>query len=240
MRMVRRLLKRTLLAPFLLLPLLSCREKKPSAREVAVLLESPGGLPEKSVIVPRALRLRTGADGGSGPLDDRALFAVNPVLARMHQQRLVTIGDVSSPIGDGYEHLLTIAPTADALSGGNVHSADSSTSDGESDGPTSGWRALLARPKLVNVDAIHDSDSPTEKLRLGYALAYIDYRYVPTDIGAALDQGSAEFEELELAQQRSVAAVARLNSTRIYHGRAYFTHDRSGAWIVTGTECPRC
>lgn len=240
MRMVRRLLKRTLLAPFLLLPLLSCREKKPSAMEVTALLESPRGLPDKRVMVPSALRVQTRGDAGSGALDDRALFTVDAVLARMHQRGLLAIADQYSPNGDGYQHLLTIQPTPDALASGNLQPADSSTGSGATDGATSGWRLVLARPRLVKVGPIHDSDSPTEKLRFGYALAYIDYRYVPTDIGAALDQGSPEFQELELAQQRSIAAAAPLNSTRVYHGRAYFTHDGGGAWVVTGTECPRC
>src|SRR5256886_6914035 len=117
MHSLRRLLVRSLLAPLLLLPLLSCGYPKPTPKVVAAALAHSSTFVEpRTVIIPRRVETNTDASMGGGALDDRQLAKIHPVLAILHANKLVDIQDVYGPDGGrgGYFHILTIAPASTA------------------------------------------------------------------------------------------------------------------------------
>jgi hypothetical protein len=246
MRPLRRLLARTLLAPFLLLPLLSCSYPKPSAKTVAAALVRAGSFAEpKTVVVPRRIDVHTEASMGGGALDDRQLAKIDPVVAIMHANRLLDVQDVYGPDGGkgGYQHVISIAPAGSASPELFVE-----TDDDAAAGPawtqvhkTPGWRVTLGRRELVNVDQIIDSSSPVaERLSPGYVLANVAFKWIPTDIGKLFDQGAFDFDNMSRDLQMATVNAADLDSRGTYNGRAWLTRDKKGEWYVTLFDCRRC
>jgi len=245
MRTLRRLLARTLLAPFLLLPLLSCSYPKPSEKTVATALVRTGGFAEpKMVAIPRRIEVHTDASMGGGALDDRQLSKIDPVIAIMHANGLVDVQDVYGPDGGkgGYEHVISIAPSSNATPDLFVETDDPGV------GPTwtqikrtPGWRVTLGRRELVNVGRILDSSSPVaDRLSPGYVLAEVDFRWIPTDVGKHFDQGALDFDDMSRDLQMASVSAADLDSRSTYHGRAWLTRDKKGEWYVTLFDCRRC
>jgi hypothetical protein len=102
MRTLRRLLARSLLAPFLLLPLLFCGYPRPSADAVEKALGRASTYVEpKTILVPRRIEAFTDASAGGGPLDDHHLAKIDAALAILHVNHLVDIQDVYGPGGNG-------------------------------------------------------------------------------------------------------------------------------------------
>ena len=102
MHSLRRLLVRSLLAPLLLLPLLSCGYPKPTPKVVAAALAHSSTFVEpKMVIIPRRVEANTDASMGGGALDDRQLAKIHPVLAILRAQAATAIvaNRAFSPVG---------------------------------------------------------------------------------------------------------------------------------------------
>jgi hypothetical protein len=245
MRPIRRLLARCLLAPLLLLPLLSCGYPKPSPAVVAdVLSHSSGFVEPKTVLIPRRIEARTDATFGGGALDDGQLIKVDPVLAILHANRVVQIQDVYAPDGGrgGYYHILTVSPGSDVSPDLFVES------DEPPSGPTwsqikktPGWRVTLGRREIIKVWQVIDSSSPmADKLSPGYVLASFDFHWIPTEIGKLFDQGTLAFDELPRELQLATISAGDLDSRASYAARAWLTRDQSGAWRVTMIDCRRC
>src|SRR5207237_3840657 len=155
MRPLRRLLERSLLAPLLLLPLLSCSYPKPSPKTVAGALARASSFAEpKMVVIPRRVEARTDASVGGGALDDRQLAKIDPVVAILHANKLVDVQDAYGPDGatGGYSHILSITPSSNASPDLFIET------DEPGIGPswtgirkTPGWRVTLGRRELVTV-----------------------------------------------------------------------------------------
>jgi hypothetical protein len=245
MRPIRRLLARCLLAPLLLLPLLSCGYPKPSPAVVKdVLSHSSGFVEPKTVLIPRRVEARTDATFGGGSLDDRQLAKLDPVLGILHANRMVDIQDVYSPDGGtgGYYHILTVTPSSDASSDLFVESDEPAS--GPSWSPirkTPGWRVTLGRREVIKVWQVIDSSSPmADKLSPGYVLASFDFHWIPTEIGKLFDQGSLAFDDLPRELQAATISAGDLDSRASYAARAWLTRDKTGAWRVTMIDCRRC
>lgn len=246
MRPLRRLLERSLLAPLLLLPLLSCGYPKPTPKVVAsALLRSPTFLEPKTVIIPRRVETHTEASIGGGALDDRQLSKIHPVLAIMRANKLVDIQDLYGPDGNGgYFHVLTVAPTSAASP-----ELFTETNEPAAEPPvwatkvkeTPGWRVTLGRREIVSVWRVLDSSSPVaDKLSPGYVLAEFDFKWIPTDIGNLFDQGSLAFEDLSGDLQRATINAGDLDTRRNCAARAWLTRDKQGEWQVTLFDSRRC
>src|SRR2546430_10460959 len=157
MHSLRRLLVRSLLAPLLLLPLLSCGYPKPTPKVVAAALAHSSTFVEpKTVITPRRVETNTDASMGGGAPDDRQLAKIHPVLAILHSNKLVDIQDVYGPDGGrgGYFHILTIAPASTASPDLFIE-----TNEPAAQPPfwatkvkeTPGWRVTLRPREIINV-----------------------------------------------------------------------------------------
>jgi hypothetical protein len=245
MRLLRRLLARSLFAPFLLLPLLSCSYPKPSSKTVASALVRTGAFAEpKTVVIPRRIEAPTDASMGGGALDDRQLAKIDPVVAILHANRLIEVQDVYGPDGGkgGYIHVLSIAPSSSASPDLFIETDEPGV------GPfwtqvkkTPGWRVTLGRRELVTVGQIIDSSSPVaDKLSPGYVLANVDFKWIPTDIGKLFDQGALSFDDLPRELQVASVNAGDLDSRATYSGRAWLTRDKKGEWYVTLFDCRRC
>ncbi|HZI43185.1 MAG TPA: hypothetical protein VFD67_15805 [Gemmatimonadaceae bacterium] len=247
MRPLRRLLARTLLAPLLLLPLLSCSYPKPSAKTVASALVRAGAFAEpKTVLVARRIEVHTDASMGGGALDDRQLSKIDPVVAIMHANGLLVVQDVYGPDGGmgGYQHVISIAPASSTSPELFVETDETGTPVGPAwtqTHKTPGWRVTLGRRELVNVDQIIDSSSPVaERLSPGYVLASVGFKWIPNDIGKLFDQGALDFDNMPRELQMASVNAADLDSRATYNGRAWLTRDKKGEWYVTLFDCRRC
>ena len=237
---------RRLIAPLLLLPLLSCGYPKPSSKNVeAALLRTGGFTDPKMAAVPRRIEVDTDESFGSGSLDDRQLAAVDAVVGVLHANKLVDVTDVHSSDGDGgYLHILSIAPASDAPSDLFLES-DEPIRDPSSQvvRKTPGWRAILARPQFDRAWQIHDAHSATdnEKISPGYVLAYFDFHWIPTEIGKLFDESGANYEDLSPELQAARRQLeGPLDSRLKYSGRVWLTRDGNGDWKATLVDCWRC
>jgi hypothetical protein len=244
MRPLRWLLARCLLAPFLLLPLLSCGNPTPSPKAVAAALGHSAFTEPKTVDIPRRIDAHTPASFGGGALDDRELATVDPVVAILHANKIVEIQDSYGPDGGtgGYLHIITVAPASSAVPELFV----------EADGPaedvrwrpirkTPGWHVTLARREILKVWQVIDSSSPlADKLSPGYVLASFDFHWIPTDIGKLFDQGSLDFDDLPRDLQLASVNAGDLDTRATYAARAWLTRDKNGEWRVTLFDCRRC
>lgn len=245
MRLLRRLLARTLLAPFLLLPLLHCSYPKPSAKTVAGALARASSFTAPKVLaVPRRVEAKTPASMGGGALDDRQIAKIDAVVAILHANKLVDVQDAYGPDGasGGYFHVLSITPSSGASPDLFIESDDP--------GPpglwtavkkTPGWRVTLGRRELVNVGQIIDSSSPlAEKLSPGYVLTDVGFRWIPTSVGKFFDQGALSFDDMPRDLQQASVYAADLDSRATYGARVWLTRDKNGDWQVTMFDCRRC
>lgn len=245
MRPIRRLLARCLLAPLLLLPLLSCGYPKPSPTVVAdAVTRSSGFVEPKTVLIPRRVEAHTDDSFGGGALDDHQLAKVDAVLAILHANKIVDIQDSYGPDGGdgGYYHVLTVTPASGLSPDLFVESEEPAS------GPswtqvkkTPGWRVTLARREISKVWQVIDPSSPmADKLSPGYVLASFDFHWIPNDIGKLFDQGSLAFDDLPRDLQVATIAAGGLDSRESYAARAWLTRDKKGAWQVTMLDCRRC
>jgi len=241
MRPLRRLLARSLL--FLLLPLLSCGNPKPSPKAVVEALGRSQFIDPKTVEIPRRIEAHTPSAFGGGALDDKQLSTLDPVVAILHANKAVDIQDSYGPDGTGgYLHIISISPSSSMSSDLFV----------ESDGPvqdamwgkarkTPGWHVTLGRREVLKVWQVIDSSSPmADKLSPGYVLASFDFHWIPTDIGKLFDQGSFSFDDLPRDLQVATVNAGDLDTRATYAGRAWLTRDKNGAWRVTLFDCRRC
>ncbi|HEY7237246.1 MAG TPA: hypothetical protein VH539_24025 [Gemmatimonadaceae bacterium] len=244
MRPLRRLLARTLLAPFLLLPLLSCGYPTPSAKAVSGALEHSAFTEPKMVTIPRRVEARTDASFGGGTLDDRQLARIDAVIAILRANRLVDVQDVFGPEPGtgGYSHILSITPSSNA-SPDLFLEVDEPAQDAGFGRirKTPGWHVALARRQIVSVGQIIDSSSPlAERLSPGYVQADVAFRWIPTDIGKLFDQGSLSFDDMPRDLQVASVNAGDLDSRATYNGRAWLTRNKKGEWTVTLFDCRRC
>ena len=199
MRPIRRLLARCLLAPLLLLPLLSCGYPKPSPAAVAQALSKSSAFTEaKTVLIPRRVEARTEGSMGGGALDDNQLAKLDPVLGILRANKIVDVQDVYGPDGGsgGYFHILTVTPASGVSPELFVESEEPGGDPSWSRvKKTPGWRVTLGRRELIKVWQVIDSSSPmADKLSPGYVLASFDFRWIPTEIGKLFDQGALAFD----------------------------------------------
>jgi hypothetical protein len=245
MQTLRRLLARTRLGSFLLLPLLSCGYPRPSRAAVTEALGRSSAFTEpKTILVSRRLDARTDPSMGGGALDDRQLAKIESELAVLRANGLIDIQDVYGPSDDGgYSHIITVQPAADAPAG--LFTPVDQPSGDEEWKPvrrTPGWRVAIAHRKLVSVTEVLDPNSPTaERLSPGFVQASVEFRWTPTTVGELFDQGGSAFEEMPRPLQVAVVYAGDLDSRRTYAGRAWMTRGREGKeWRVTLFQCQRC
>jgi len=244
MRPLRRLLARTLFAPFLLLPLLSCSYPKPSAKTVSGALEHSTFTEPKMVTIPRRVEARTDASFGGGALDDRQLARIDAVVAILHANKLIDVQDVYGPEPGtgGYTHVLSIAPSSSASPDLFLEVDEPVTDAGYGRiKKTPGWHVALARREIVSIGQILDSSSPNaDRLSPGYVQADVAFRWIPTDIGQLFDQGSLNFDDMPRDLQTASVNAGDLDSRATYGGRAWLTRNKKGEWTVTLFDCRRC
>jgi hypothetical protein len=104
-----------------------------------------------------------------------------------------------------------------------------------------GWRVALAHRELVRVIDVITPDDPTaDRLSPGYVQANFEFKWIPTEVGAYFDMGSASYDELSDEQQRAVKWAGSLDSRKVYAARAWLRRDKEQKWTVTGINCARC
>jgi hypothetical protein len=244
MPLLRRLLARSFLAPFLLLPLQSCGYPKPSPKAVAEALGRSTTFGEpKMVTIPRRIDAQTPAEIGGGALDDQQLAKIDPVVAILHANKLVDVQDIYGPEPGtgGYSHIISIAPASGSAPDLFVETDEPGTDPTwQKIRKTPGWRVTLGRRELIRVWQVNDATSPNERLSPGYVLARFDFHWIPTDIGKLFDQAALSFDDMPPNLQHASLQAGGLDSHASYAGQAVLTRDKNGGWRVTLFECRRC
>src|SRR4029078_9583402 len=159
MRTLRRLLTRGLLAPFLLLPLLSCGYAKPSPKAVVEALGKSDFTQPKMVVIPRRIDARTPSSFGGGALDARQLATIYPVVAILHANKMIDIQDVYGPDGGsgGYSHIISVSPAASASPDLFIETDEAGIDPTwHTVKKTPGWRVTVGRCEVVKVWMIID------------------------------------------------------------------------------------
>ena len=237
---------RRVIAPFVLLPVLSCGYPKPSSKDIEAALTRSGWFTDPKIgAVPRRIEVHTDESFGSGPLTDRQLDEVDVVLAILHANKLIDITDVHSSDGDGgFVHILSVTPASDAPADLFLETDDAGRNPVRGAVTrTAGWHVILARRQFDRAWQIHDAHSATdnEKISPGYVLAYFDFHMIPTEIGTLFDEAGANYEDLSPEQQAARQQLeGALDSRLKYSGRTWLTRDGQGNWKVTLVECWRC
>ena len=239
-------LSRRLIAPLLLVPLLSCGYPTPSPREFEAALKRTGGFTDpRMVVVPRRIEVHSDESFGSGPLDDRQLEEVDVIVAILHANKLIDVSDLHSSDGDGgYQHILSIRPASDAPADLFVETDEpGKDASWAAARKTPGWHVMLAQRQFDLVWQMHDAHSKgdNERISPGYILAYYDFHWIPTEIGKLFDEAGANYEDLSPELQAARQQLeGPLDSRLKYSARAWLTRDRNGDWKVTLVECWRC
>src|SRR5690242_15144429 len=156
---LRRLLARGLLAPFLLLPLLSCGYAKPSPKAVTEALGKSDFTQPKMVVIPRRIDAQTPSSFGGGALDDKQLATIDPVVAILHANKMVDIQDVYGPDGGsgGYSHIITVSPSPNVAPELFVETDEAGVDPSwHTVKKTPGWRVTVAQREIVKVWMIID------------------------------------------------------------------------------------
>jgi hypothetical protein len=144
---------------------------------------------------------------------------------------------------DTYEHYIDVRLTPDAEQSGDFVEDDDDPEPGFYNLPspkTPGWKLVVARRKLEGIVEILDFSATTETVLRGNAVAYFDFRWVPTTAGSLFDQGSDAFAHLDQASWANARQMMKLDSRVPQRAKVYFNRVEKGRWIVKGMECGRC
>jgi hypothetical protein len=245
LRPIRLLRTRSPIALLLWLPLLACGGSKPSHKDVAAALKASSQFtPPKAALVWKELYVRTGEEAGGGALNDKLLSKVDGVLPILRANDLVAIEDQAVSSGDGgYMHMMRVTPTdAGVATKAFLGTDEQPPADPYSrERRVAGWKVALAHRELVRVlDIIAAGDPTADKLSPGYVQANFEFKWIPTEVGALFDQGSTSFDDLSEEDQRAAKWAGKLDSRKLYVGRAWLHKDKELKWVVTGINCTRC
>ena len=144
---------------------------------------------------------------------------------------------------DSYEHYIDVRLTPQGEQSGDFAEDDDDPEPGLYNLPparTPGWKLIVARRKLEGIVEILDKSASKETVLPGNAVAYFDFKWVPTSTGTLFDQGSDAFTHLSLQSGSNARQMMKLDSRLPQRAKVFFNRVEKGHWIVKGMECGRC
>ena len=222
---------------------------KPSKQEAERLItQYPLFKTPKTARIPQRIVLGM-AYGNSHPglqLTNEDWLNVDWVTHALSTARYVRVVDNARPMAmndDSYEHFINVALTAEGQQTGDFVDDEDDPEPGWGNLPpsrTPGWKVAIARRKLEGIVELLDKNTSTERILPGNAVAYIDFKWIPTTTGVLFDQGGDDINRLGLQAAANARQFFKLDSRLPLRAKVYFNRVEKGRWMVKGMECGRC
>jgi len=238
---------------------------KPSSAEVERLVTHDWRFTTpKSARIPRriALAMRYGTSHPALHLSQQDWVSVDWVTHALYVNRFVRLADNAYASGernifrqrdtssygaslddDAYEHMIDVRLTPEAEQSGDFTEDDDVPEPGMGYLPASrtpGWKLAVARRKFERVVEVLDKSATTETVLAGNAVAYFEFRWVPTAAGALFDQGGDAIGHLDQTSWSNAKQFFKLDSRVPQRAKVYLNRVEKGRWIVKGMECGKC
>ena len=190
--------------------------------------------------------------GSEGVLSINDLARVDPTLAILKLERVISINESIYGPGRGAMHQLLINPTGidanvlmadeDARSGAYDQQEELDAQEERRRGTSLvsynsfkkeiGWRVPIGTREFLQVDQIHNWRDANENIPVNELAVDFSWRWVPNELGDAFDTESATFKSFPDEVQRSAGVWGvRMNTSAPMHSRAYF-HREGKEWVL--------
>lgn len=190
--------------------------------------------------------------GSEGVLSITDLARVDPTLAILKLERVISINESIYGPGRGALHQLVINPTGidanvlmadeDARSGAYDQQEELDAQEERRRGTSLvsynsfrkeiGWRVPIGTREFLQVDQIHNYRDANENIPVNELAIDFSWRWVPNELGDAFDTESATFHSLPDEVQRQAGVWgARMNTSAPMHSRAYL-HREGKEWVL--------
>lgn len=238
----------------------SCSLSKPITNEEAgaIIRESTAFKRPKLVRLPRQITFQRGyysSYGADKPLSISQLAYVDPVVAILKLQRMISVEESIFGAGGGVPHLFLITP--------NGIEPNALLPDVEDDArdPQAiedrrveryvtrgtylmsqikrdrGWRLALGEREFVEVDQIHNWKDANIQLPVNELAIDFSWRWQPNELGDAFDARSTTFESMpDSVQEAARSFGVRMNTSERMHSRAFLRRGSDGKWTLRVIE----
>lgn len=232
------------------LVLTGCLSKPITNKEAGTLISTSGAFTRpKFAHIPRLLTFQgysTSPYGQEALLSITDLARVDPTLAILKLERVVSVSESIYGPGRGAMHQLVITPSG--IDTTNLM-ADESPRSGAFDQQEEldaqeerrmgasmvsynsfkkeiGWRVPIGTREFIQVDQIHNWRDANESIPVNQLAVDFTWHWVPNDLGDAFDSRSATFRSFPDEVQSAAASWGvRMNTEVPMHSRAYLLRD---------------
>src|SRR5690349_5430279 len=235
---LRRTVRLTTLAIAALVGLDGCLSKAITKQQAGDLVKTSAAFTRpKFAHIPRLLTFQgfyRSDYGAEGVLSITDLARVDPTLAILKLQRVISISESIYGPGRGAMHQLVITPSGidanvlmadeDARSGGYDQQEELDAQEERRRGTSLvsynsfrkeiGWRVPIGTREFLQVDQIHNYRDANENIPLNELAIDFSWRWVPNELGDAFDTESATFRSYpdEVQRQAGIWGV-RMNTS---------------------------
>jgi hypothetical protein len=190
--------------------------------------------------------------GSEGVLSITDIARVDPTLAILKLERVISINESIYGPGRGALHQLVINPTGidasllmadeDARSGAYDQQEELDAQEERRRGTSLvsynsfkkeiGWRVPIGTREFLQVDQIHNYRDANENIPVNELAIDFSWRWVPNELGDAFDTESATFHSFPDEVQRQAGVWgARMNTSAPMHSRAYLQREGK-EWVL--------
>ncbi|HEY2856077.1 MAG TPA: hypothetical protein VGJ18_24770 [Gemmatimonadaceae bacterium] len=227
-----------------------CLSKPITNREAGSIISASGAFTRpKFAHIPRLLTFQsysTSAYGQEGLLSITDLAKVDPTLAILKLERVVSVSESIYGPGRGAMHQLVVTPSG---IDSTTLMADESPRSGAFDqqeeldaqeerrvGATMvsynsfkkeiGWRVAIGTREFIQVDQIHNWRDANENIPVNQLAVDFTWHWMPNDVGDAFDSRSATFHSFPDEVQTAAASWGvRMNTEVPMRSRAYLQRE---------------
>jgi hypothetical protein len=246
-----------------------CLSKPIAKTEAAALVRNSAAFTRpKFAHIPRFLTFQgyfQSQYGSEGILSITDLARVDPTLAILKLERIVSVSESIYGPGRGAMHQLVVTPTGidsaalmadeDPRSGAYDAQEELDAQEERRMGASLGtynsfkkeigWRVPIGTREFLQVDQIHNWRDANENIPVNELAIDFSWRWVPNEFGDPFDSQSASFRSFpEEVQTAATNWGARMNTETPMHSRAYLRRD-GRQWVLnviqwsTGRGNPR-
>ena len=237
-----------------------CGLSKPITNDEAgaIIKESVAFKRPKLVRLPRQITFQRGyysAYGADKPLSINQLAQVDPVVAILKLQRMISVEESIFGAGGGVPHLFLITPSgieASAL----LPDAEDDARDQQAIEDRRveryvtrrtyamseikrdrGWRLALGEREFVEIDEVHNWKDANIQLPVNELAVDFSWRWQPNELGDAFDARSTTFESIPDSVQEAARSLGvRINTSERMHSRAFLRRGSDGQWTLRVIE----
>ena len=233
-----------------------CLSKAITKHDAGEIVRTSGAFTRpKFAHIPRLLTFQSNyysSYGSEGILSITDLARVDPTLAILKLERVISISESIYGPGRGAMHQLVINPTGidagvlmadeDARSGAFDQQEELDAQEERRRGTSLvsynsfkkeiGWRVPIGTREFLQFDQIHNYKDANENIALNELAIDFSWRWVPNELGDAFDTESATFRSFPDDVQREAGVWGvRMNTSAPMHSRAYLQREGK-EWVL--------